>query len=666
MDRDIREDSLYRKTEELLDTLRSPGSGRIVDAAEVSAISTHATFAGTLVDTLNGSAPTRICVTDLVSGDTRVLTFGPNVDHAPAYSPDGTCIAFLSDRHRLGDFQLYLLNPVSGDVRPAPRVTGWVEYLRWSPDGRRILLGVAGHGADLSGIQGAIRTPDDEKDIPSWMPRVEGEVGSFEWRRLWVYELETDVMRSGLAGDQNVWEAAWCGVNTIACVISPDPAESAWYTARLSLLDLGDGTAREIYNPSYQIGVPAGSPSGEQVAIIEAVCSDRFLVAGDLHLVDINSGGVRNVDTHGVDVTYLEWRSSTKLLVAGHRGFETVIGLYELTTHEFTESWSSTDITTSGRYAIAAGLGDKGDCVMIAEGFVRAPEIGVIRSGQYVPLKSLNYDYAETFAAVTSIEPIRWLAPDGLEIQGWLLLPLGKGPHPVVMNVHGGPVWAWRQLWLGRGGGILTLMLLKRGFAVFLPNPRGSTGRGQEFVRRVVGDVGGADTQDYLSGLDALVQRGIADPHRLGVTGLSHGGYISAWLITQDNRFAAAVPVGPITNYVTEQLISNIPGFVQLFLQDLYYNPNGAYFTRSPVMHAHRAKTPTLNICGALDRCTPPEEAVQFHRALVQHGVPSALVIYPEEGHGIRRAPALIDYIARVVSWFERYMPPTEGSMVAG
>lgn len=298
---------------------------------------------------------------------------------------------------------------------------------------------------------------------------------------------------------------------------------------------------------------------------------------------------------------------------------------------------------------------------LVGEGFLRAPEIAVIRRGKYSPVKSFDLGDADQIKGlVDSVERLTWKAPDGLEIQGWLLRPKGKGPYPLVLNVHGGPVWQWRPFWLGRRSAA-SLMLLKRGYAIFLPNPRGSSGRGQDFVRRVKGDMGGAETTDHLSGIDNLVARGVADPTRLGVTGGSHGGFMTSWLITQDSRFAAAVSVAPITNQVSGHLIGNIPHFVSSFLADQYNNATGKYFERSPVMYAHKVKTPTLNICGALDRCTPPEEALQFHNALLANGVQSVLVTYPEEGHGVRKFPAAIDYAARVVSWFEEHMPATAG-----
>ena len=653
--RDIRDTPLYRETEALYRTFRRPGSGLIADAAEISAHGTRAVFTGTLVDSAN-EAVSRVCVTDLTTGDTRVLTFGPNTDRAPKLSPDGRQIAFLSDRRKAGDFQLCLLDAETGECRATPTVEGWVEYLQWSPNGRRILLGVAGHGADVAGAQGAATTKTAAQDLPPWMPAVDTGEETYRWRRAWVYDLEENRVGQFSPADINVWEAAWCGNDAITAIVSPGPSEGLWYTARLAVIETEGGASRELYTPQDQLGWPSGSPSGRHIAVVEALCSDRWVVAGDLRVIDTRKGEVRKVATKGVDITHTEWRSDRHLLLAGHRGFETVVAVYDVEAGEIEEVWRSEEITTGGFYSAVAGFGEPGDCALVGEGFKRAPEIAVIRRGKYQPVKSFDPGAAEALSALASVETVKWQAPDGLEIQGLLLKPAGRGPHPVVLNVHGGPVWHYRPFWLGRRS-IGSLLLLERGYAIFLPNPRGSTGRGQAFVRPVLGDMGGADTHDYLSGLDHLVERGIADPARLGVTGGSYGGYMTAWLITQDPRFAAAVAVSPVTNQVTEHLISNIPHFVSLFLEDTYTNTGGKYYERSPIMWADKAKTPTLSTCGALDRCTPPEEAVQFHNALLENGVKSVLVTYPQEGHGVRKWPATVDYAARMVSWFEEHMP---------
>jgi dipeptidyl aminopeptidase/acylaminoacyl peptidase len=656
MYRDIRETALYKEAESLYKLMLHPGSGRISDASEIhaSADGAYAVFSGTLPETLEGSAHARVCHTVLASGDTRVLTFGPNTDRSPRFSPDGRWIAFLSDRRRRGDFQLYLLDRVNGAARAAPAVDGWVEYLQWSPDGSRILLGVAGHGADVAGGQGAVKTAQSDGHLPPWIPIVHSGCEAFEWRSSWVYEVMSDALRRVSAPGTNVWEATWCGNDAVAAVISRAPREGSWYTARGNLLDIRTGACIELYSPRDQTGCLSASPSGATIAFVDAVCSDRGYVAGSLHLVETKSGRSQYVDTRGVDVAYTEWRSEQHLLLAGHRAFETVVALYDAKARSVEEVWSDTQLTTGGRYVSVAGFAEPGDCVLIGEGFTRAPEIAAIRRGRYEVITTLHSEYSDQMRDV-SIESVRWSAPDDLEIHGWLLRTERNTPAPLVMSVHGGPVWHSRPRWLGRTGAYV-LMLLERGYVMFFPNPRGSSGRGQDFARRVIGDVGGADMNDLLSGLDYLVMRGIAERDQIGVTGISYGGFMTCWLITQDPRFAAAVPVAPVTNHVSQHLISNIPEFDSLFLADRFSDAGGRYFQRSPVMHAQKVRTPTLSICGALDRCTPAEQAIQFHNALKENGADSELVIYPCEGHGVRNFPACIDYAARLVGWFEAHM----------
>jgi dipeptidyl aminopeptidase/acylaminoacyl peptidase len=191
-----------------------------------------------------------------------------------------------------------------------------------------------------------------------------------------------------------------------------------------------------------------------------------------------------------------------------------------------------------------------------------------------------------------------------------------------------------------------------------MPNPRGSAGRGQDFAGRVVGDMGGADARDVLAGIDALVERGIADPARIGVTGGSYGGFMSCWLPTLDDRFAASVAVSPVTDWYSQHFNSNIGRWDAEFLGAQPTDAGGPYRDRSPVMFADRVRTPTLVTAGTNDRCTPPGQAVEFFRALRWHGVETELVLYPEEGHGVRRFPTIVDFCARMVGWFERFMPP--------
>jgi dipeptidyl aminopeptidase/acylaminoacyl peptidase len=657
--KDIRPTAVYREATALFHAIHAPGTGQISDALEINASPTgsRVVFSAVMLDRLEGAPATRIAQTDLDTGHTQVLTFGPGTDRLPKYSPDGTRIAFLSDRAKTGDFQLFLLDAGTGRVRATPPVDGWVEYLHWSSNGRQILLGVAGYGADVSGGQGATSSQQLGQSEPTWMPSVDTGDETFRWRGVWIYDLETNTARKVDAPAVNVWEAVWCGNDSLAAIVSSGPTEGSWYTARFCVIDVRSGTVEERFRPRDQLAWPRASPSGNRLVAVEALCSDRLIAAGELRRMESGSSDVRTVDTHGVDIAYTEWTSERMLLLAGHRGFETVVGLYDWERDTFREVWSSTEITTAGRHASVSGFGDEGDFVLVGEGYTRSPEVAVVRSGTYVCVKSFDVGYADEARVISKVERVTWTARDGLDIQGWLLLPAGTKPFPLILFCHGGPVWHWRPMWLGRTGPLApVLMLLRRGFAVLFPNPRGSAGRGQAFVRPVLGDMGGADAQDCLAGIDHLVACDVVDRRRLGVIGQSYGGFMTSWLISQDSRFAAAVSIAPVTNHVTQHLVSNIPEFVALFLQDRYSNAGGKYYERSPVMHAHKVKTPTLNICGTLDRCTPPEDAMQFHNALRENGVRSVLVTYPEEGHGIRKFPAALDYSARAVGWFDEHI----------
>lgn len=656
MQRDIRNSAVFQEAERILEAVHRPGEEFISDVADLqpSRDASRLLFTGTSIDALDAPRATRICEFDVATEAITVLTSGPNSDRHARTSPDGKTVAFLSDRGKTSDFQLFFLDPRTGAVTAGPAVEGWTEYFEWSRDGRHILLGVAGHGADLSSGEGAYKTDEAHHGEPDWMPHVIGASAESLRRTAWIFDLDTGALSRASSASENIWEATWCGQERLAVVTSSDPAEGSWYGAGLSIIDCSTGAARRIHQPIHQIASPRASPSGNRLAFIEAVSSDRGYVAGTLCLYDLRDGTCRSVDTNAVDATYVEWRSDDSLLVAGQRGLETVVLGVDVKGGASRELWKSAAVTTSGNHAAVLGLDRPDDFAFVCESFARRPGIATVRDGSFrvCGATGASPGWSDDWG---DAEAVGWQAPDGLRIEGWLLRPRSEPPYPTILHVHGGPVLHWRPCWLGRDAA--ALMLLRRGYAIFLPNPRGSSGRGQDFAARVIGDVGGADTADHLSGIDHLVSSGIADPLRLGVTGLSYGGYMTCWLTTQDTRFGAAISVGPATNHVSHHLTGNIPQFVSLFLRDDYTNLAGAYYSRSPILHAHRSRTPTLLVCGDLDRCTPAEEALQFHTALLENGVESIVLRYPQEGHGVHGIPAAIDFAARCVLWFERHIP---------
>jgi dipeptidyl aminopeptidase/acylaminoacyl peptidase len=627
-----------------------PSFGRPHDLEDphVSADGARVVVTGLVYDELVGKPRTAI-----YTGDLTPVTSGPSSARGGRLSPDGRTLAFLSDRRRPGVFGLHILGLADlSEAFAAPEVPGTVEYVRWSPDGRSILLGVAGVTADVAGRDGS--GSYSAGDTEAWYPEVDEGVTDTDWRGLWLYSLDTARLSQLSPSGANCWEAAWCGPTAVLAVTSDDPGEDAWYHAAPTLFDVPAGGRHEILRSEVQLGLPTGSPDGRYAAVVQAICSDRGSVAGDLTIIDLTDGGRHVVDTAGADVTRVQWLGPARLGYVGERRLDVVAGLVDLTTGRTTELLSTA--MSFGRGKPNGAFTDDGRVVVARSAYRRPPEIAVLGGERDEVLASTvgaGTDYL-LFIAGTA-EPVTWSAPDGLEIDGILCTPPGDGPFPLVVNIHGGPVTALRDEWSMRHAWVP--LLVARGYAVLNPNARGSSGRGQKFARLVVADMGGADTHDHLSGIDALVERGVADPARLGLIGGSYGGFMSSWLVTQDQRFAAAVPIAPVTDWTSKSFTSNIGGWARDFLAADPEQPGSRMHTRSPVLHASKVRTPCLIVAGAQDRCTPPGQAREFHQALQAHGVESVLVTYPQEGHGVRAHPALTDVITRISDWFARHMP---------
>jgi dipeptidyl aminopeptidase/acylaminoacyl peptidase len=354
-----------------------------------------------------------------------------------------------------------------------------------------------------------------------------------------------------------------------------------------------------------------------------------------------------------VDVTDLEWGGPDRLLYAGVREPETVVGSWSPGTGAAVEEWAASE-TCGGFYPEASPL-PGGGFVAVLNSYRRYPEIAVVRDGAERTVVPFDHPGAAWLRERGGeVEAVRWRAPDGWEIGGLLCRPPGPGPHPLVLHVHGGPVLAFRNRW--QLGYPLVPLLVSRGYAVLSANPRGSTGRGREFVDAVVGDMGGRDADDLLAGVDAMVAAGVADPDRLAVTGHSYGGYMSCWLVGRTDRFRAAVAQASVTDWYTQHHASDLGVFDNLFLGGTPYSAGGPHFSRSPVALADRVRTPVLLTAGAEDRGVPPIQSLEFHRALREQGVPTGLAIYPGEGHVPRGQRALLDLHARMVAWFDHYL----------
>ncbi|HEX3489253.1 MAG TPA: S9 family peptidase [Streptosporangiaceae bacterium] len=659
---DLRESPEYTAVAEHLRRLYEPAFGRPHRVSDLvaTADASRVVVTGSVYDQLEGMP--RSVVYEVRDGGLHALTSGTRSARAARLSPDGSTLAFLSDRAKAEVFQLHLLAEGQfGEARAAPAVPGTVEFLAWSPDGTRIVLGVAGLEAEMADAQGSGTAGSSESELPAWYPEVEAGTPEDAWRSLWLYTPATGELAKVTPDGLNVWEAAWSGPGHVLAITSQQPGEDDWYSAVLSRLDLATGEVTELLRSDVQLGLPAGTADGTRAAVVQAVCSDRWIVAGDLILLDLVAGTRCAVDTAGTDVTAIQWIDGSRLGYVGQRHLDSVAGIADAGEGPLPETITAKELASSAQswaswFHPAGVFTSDGRLIVVRSDYETPQEIAIVGTGADQVLAFLAHEGTDYIRSVAgSAADVSWTAPDGTVIEGIVCTPPGAGPFPLVLDIHGGPIGAYQRSWPANPA---VPLLVSRGYAVLLPNPRGSSGRGQEFAAAVLGDMGGADTHDYLSGIDALVERGIADPARIGTTGVSYGGFMSAWLVTQDQRFKAAVAGSPVTEWYSFTFTTNIPRWGLWFLDHADPEETGnQVHTRSPVLHASKATTPTLLTAGARDRCTPAGQAREFYQALTGHGVDSELVIYPQEGHGVGRFPAVTDYLTRLVIWFERYMP---------
>jgi dipeptidyl aminopeptidase/acylaminoacyl peptidase len=565
----------------------------------------------------------------------------------PLWSPDGGRLCVLAAAAEGELRTAVLVDPDGGESARAHGLDGEVEMARWSADGGRLALVVAEPGAEVSDVWGSGTVGGARAD--SWRPDVFPHEGGR--RQLVVWDVATDTHRTptGL----NVWEADWYADGLVA-LVSEGSDEGAWYAARLVTVGL-DGEVADLHRGPHQLAHPHTSPDQRAWSVLSGFASDRDLLAGDLVVGRLGADPTA-VDTAGTHVTDQRWVDARRILFIGHRGLDTVVGTVDVETGTASELWSGRECT--GLYQPdLGGLDAEGRPVLVLERADVPPRlvrVGDPGAAHEVLLDSTGPGTGHVAATTGRTYELRWHSRDGLEIEGLVTVPDTQGPYPTILHVHGGPVGAYQDGWIGRDPH--TTVLVARGFAVFRPNPRGSAGRGGAFAEAVRHDMGGLDVDDVMSGVARLVADGVADPERLGVTGQSYGGFMSAWLPCLTEVFKASVARSPCTDWRSQHLTSNIAEFDRLFLQGDPFDPASQYQTRNPLTHHARCSTPMLLTAGSRDLATPVNQAQQMFRALAENGVESSLAIYPEEGHDVQGLPALADQCARMVAWFDRFL----------
>lgn len=605
-------------------------------------------------------ADDRIHVVAVAGGEARAVTSPDSSAWEPRWSRDGRSLYFLSDRS--GRNQLWRL-PVSGfgEAEQVTTLGPGVDRIRFSPDESRLLLTFTdaqlkpaeNPAADADGDDG-----EDELAEPFVITRLEfkedageGYLTGDRAEHLHVLDLATGKITQLTSGPYTESDAAWSPDGRRVVFASnreQDPDVS--YRTDLWVVDAGntDKGAKllRLTNDERPKSRPVFSPDGKSIAFL--VASDGVYGAQQVAIIPADGGEVR-VLTAGHD----RWVNDFRFAADGqwiYFAYENLGGNQIARVRP--KDGRLEQVVTGERSIGEFALGGDGSIVARVESGNHAPELHAFSGGRERPLTRLNADF-HARVALGARESVHFKAPDGTEVQAFVTKPPDFVPgrrYPTILHIHGGPVGQF-----GWGFDFKAQYLAAQGYLVVEPNPRGSTGRGEDFIRAIYLTWGITDYDDLIAAVDHVISLGHADPDRLAVTGYSYGGYMTNVVITRTGRFKAAAS-GAGHSYIVANYGHDIYQKWYNWELGLPWENREKYDRLSPLLQAGRVTTPTIFLGGREDWNVPVLNAELFYQSLRAKGVPTELIVYPDAHHGGWPKEYERDYLERVTAWFDKYL----------
>ncbi|MCL0059042.1 S9 family peptidase [Dehalococcoidia bacterium] len=590
--------------------------------------------------------------------EARQLTAGLARDTNPQWSPDGKQIAFLSTR---GDKpQIYLIPVDGGEARALTAMKQGVGGgPAWSPDGKQIAF-----------TAGPAREPPD----PTKPYRVTRHIYRFDAvgyldnvvQDIYVIPADGGEPKQLTHDDSQNGMPVWSpDGQEILFTAAMFPDSHRVYPA-LRIVNL-DGEVRDLVKDwGYAISA-AWTPDGQRVVFIGSPFGRPIGSQNDLWVIDrqgeepeCRTAGLTFQVGGGLQADMPVYRASPNILVSADSQAACVqvqeggtVQIYRVALNG-PESWAP--VVMGERCCVPLDMNDKH--LLFAVSTLDSPLELFIAAKDGSNERQLTRINADLLAEwdLPRVEHLSFSSSDGVQVEGWIMKPcIGEAPYPTILYIHGGPHSGFGHIF-----SFDSQMLAGAGYAVLFINQRGSTGYGDEFSTKIIGDWGNLDYKDLMAGVDFAIAKGIADPDRLGCCGLSGGGNLTCWIVGQTDRFKAAVPENPVTNWVSMYGVGDVgPWFAPAEMGGLPHEIPEVYRQCSPITYAHRCTTPTLLVQGEHDYRCPAEQAEQFYAVLKASGCIVEMVRLPASPHaGSIHGPPIVRRVQNEVllDWMNRYI----------
>lgn len=612
---------------------------------------------------------TRIWMVPAAGGDPIPLTAeGPSSSH-PRWSPDGKFLAFLSEREE-GNSQVYLLNRLGGEAQRLTDTPQDVDTFSWSPDGKRLVLVLRDptpeelEAAATKAKDGSDDKAASKKKSKAQRPWVidrllfkEDTVGYLDRRRthLYSFELATKSLTQVTSGDFDDTEPDWSPDGKQLAFTSnrskPDP--DANYDTEIWVVAAGNtdkgASLTQVTTAPGEHHSPAWSPDGKWIAYNTKLDPKLFEYATKHIAVSPATGGDARILTRAFD----RMATSPRFAPDGK-------SIYFVADDDGTQTLAQVSVADgkvtrpiAGRISLAEfSLSKDGALAANISTMDRPYEVFTAPGGNLTRITHLNDAWVSGLKWSPG-EYVSFKSKDGTTVHGYMYKPLdyvaGK-KYPAIVRPHGGPVWAYYAEYQD-----LAQLLAANGYVVLLPNPRGSSGYGEDFCKAIFADWGNKDFQDDMAFVDFAIAQGIADPDKLGVGGWSYGGISTDFIIGKTQRFKAAISGAGAAEFTS---MWGHDQYVRDYITELGlpWEHRDVWARVAPFYNVKNITTPALFVGGNVDWNVPILGGEQMYQSLKALGRETELVVYPDEYHGFKTPSHIKDLNERYLAWYAHYV----------
>ena len=566
----------------------------------------------------------------------------------PRFSPDGKFLAFLSSRSEKQ--QIWVMRTNGGEAWQFTFEKQGAGSFKWSPDGNKIAF-----------LMKNPKTEKEEKDEKEKRDVILVDK-NFKYSHLYLKtfttKVDTNKANRITKGEFDITSFNWNpnGRNIVFAQSLEPTFNSRFISGDISLVNVKSKTVRKLITWGGNDRNPIFTPDGKSILFTSDGEKNEPIGFSDVYKVSSNGGKPKKLaETPNRSTNIIKCSSNSNYVYVSEAN-RTKSEIYKISLNK---KEIRPILNLDGRVSSPNISNDSETIAFVKQELNKPSEVYLSELSNISPKQISNFNSSLEFPKFAKTELLQWSSKDGLEIEGLLTYPAKynkRKKYPLALIIHGGPAGVFSQSFTGNPSIYMIQYFASKGYAVLRANPRGSTGYGKDFRFANFKDWGFGDYEDIMSGVDKVIDMGLADPERLAVMGWSYGGYMTSFVVTRTNRFKAASMGAGLPNLVSMTTTTDIPDYLVAHMGAEFWEDYETYEKHSAIYRINNVKTPTQVIHGSNDLRVPFTQGQEFYVALKRKGVSTEMVVYPRTPHGPREPKLLMDVSPRILAWLDQFI----------